>query len=316
MEDFGIKFRPKDKPLRINWPKRVTCGKGGKYWYRLSEFRPDAGGCFIVGRYGCYKTGESEKVEVDWTPLKEAERERMRAERLARDERDRVERERLAAEAAMSAAELWRHGSRTGESGYFKRKGVEGEACRYMRDGSILLPLIRYDLPREEALRGVQRIWSSGRKLFTEDFSKPGCCVRLGDVDQATPHVILACEGYATGLSLRMAIERTAPVFVTLDCYNLQGALEILRGLYPEHPILICADDDWATAGNPGRTKAKQAAKAIDDCHFVWPIFPAGVHRSSKDTDFNDLHRLAGLSSVSRQVTGVLDMILRGGHGR
>ena len=45
----------KNLPLKIGTPKRVTCGKAGKDWYRLYEFCPDAGGTYIVGTYGTYR---------------------------------------------------------------------------------------------------------------------------------------------------------------------------------------------------------------------------------------------------------------------
>lgn len=319
MEQFGIHLQPKDGSLRLDTPKKVTCGKGGKFWYRLSTFRPDAGGQFIVGRYGSYKTGESEKVIVDWTPLKEAERERMAQERKAKAEADKRERERLQAEAAMSAAELWRHGSQSGRSAYLERKGVSGEACRYMPDGSILIPMIRYDKPRAESLQGVQRVWPNGRKIFTKDCAKAGCAVRLGDVDGCdSAQIIMLTEGFATGCTVRMATGHDYPVFVAMDAYNLGLVVDIVRARYPDRTMLICADDDWLTTEppNPGRNFAKACAKRVPGCHYVYPIFPLDLVRSDKHTDFNDLHAVAGLDAVKRQVGNVLSMIGRLPNGR
>jgi len=319
MEDFGIKLRPRDGSLRLDTAKKVTCGEGGKFWYRLSTFRPDAGGAFIVGRYGSYKTGESEKVIVDWTPLKAAERERMQREREAKNERDRIERARIEAEAAMTARELWAIGKAEGHSPYLERKGVSGESCKYMPDGSILIPLIRYDKPRSRALQGVQRVWRNGRKTFTKDCAKAGCAVRLGEVDMHDDaQIIMFAEGYATGLSVRMATVHQVPLYVALDAYNLGLVVEIVHGLYPDHQLLICADDDWKTIHppNPGRNFAKACAKRVPGCHYVYPVFPPGVARDDGDTDFNDLHRLCGLPAVTRQITGVLDMVRRRPNGR
>ena len=58
MEDFGITFRTRDLPLQVDRPRKKTCGKGGKFWYRLYEFRPNAGGAYLVGAYGSYASGE------------------------------------------------------------------------------------------------------------------------------------------------------------------------------------------------------------------------------------------------------------------
>ena len=75
LEEFGIALRPRDK-IEPDGRKR-TVGKGGKFWVKLHTFCPDAGGRYIVGAFGSYRSGEWQKVEVDWAPLSEAERERM-----------------------------------------------------------------------------------------------------------------------------------------------------------------------------------------------------------------------------------------------
>lgn len=320
MEDFGVVFAGKDLPLHIPTEKRKTFGKGGKWWYWLQEFRPDAGGTFVVGRFGSYRTGESVKVEVNWQPLADAERARLDAERRAAEARAEVLRREEADLAACSAAELWQRASPKGTSAYLDRKGVVGEACRYLPDGSLLVPLLRYDYDREHALRACQRILPDGNKRFTKGFAKAGCCVRLGNgVDDST-RLVMVCEGYATGLTLRMATHHEMPVFVALDAGNLQHVVPLLRGLYPQARILVCADDDYRTRNqqtgelcNPGRTAAKAIAKQVTGCDFVWPVF-APATRQPKDTDFNDLHARQGLEAVRRQLLAVVQAI-RTKHG-
>jgi putative DNA primase/helicase len=70
---------------------------------------------------------------------------------------------------------------------------------------------MRYDLPRADALQALQRIAADGSKRFTKGLQKPGVCLRLGLVVAGEP--LLVCEGYATGLTLRMALGRRLPVF-------------------------------------------------------------------------------------------------------
>jgi putative DNA primase/helicase len=310
MESFGVQFRDgRDLPLRIDAPRRVTYGRGGKWWYWLRTFRPNAGGDYIVGRFGSYKTGQSVKVEVDWRPLSEAEREQLRAERAAAEARAREAREREARLAAMSAAELWREAGAQGHSAYLERKQVRAEGCRYLRDGSIVVPLLRYDLPRDQALMGVQRIWGDGRKRFTAGFAKTGCALRLGRVEDAGP--VLVCEGYATALTLRMASER--PVFMALDAYNLAPVLAIVRALHPDNPVLVCADDDWRTRNvegqleNVGVLRAWAAVRQVERCHVTRPVFIGP--RGPKDTDFNDLHCREGLDEVRAQLAPALEVL-------
>jgi len=62
--------------------------------------------------------------------------------------------------------------------------------------------------------------------------------------------------------------------------------------------IVICADDDRWTEGNPGLTKAKAAA----DAYGVRLISPKFKDLSSKPTDFNDLHVLKGIEAVKTQL--------------
>ena len=326
IEQLGVEWRKNDLPLAIGTPRKRGCGKGGKYWYWLSEFRPDAGGVYIVGTYGSYKTGERCKVEVDWKPLSDAERARKRAEHEAERAREAEARAKENALAALSAAELWRTACAWGTSPYLARKQVEPENCRFLPDGSIVIPLLRYDWPRERALVGTQRIypgprkhWRTGeeqpQKTFTKGFAKPRAALRFGQVDDVDEPILVA-EGFSTALTIRMATARALPVFMALDAYNLVLVVALLRELYPAYRLLICADDDWRTRNhdgelwNAGRVKAKEAAKAIDRCDIVYPSF-AGLTRGEKDTDFNDLHVLAGLDRVCTQFRSALDAIRR-----
>ena len=340
MQAFGVEFRPKDLPLVIDAPKRRGCGLKGKWWYWLRSFRPDAGGTFIVGRFGSYKSGESEKVDVDWQPLNAAEQKRRQAEQDAAQAVAAAVRQAEADLAALSAGDLWRMASRQGSSSYLARKGVVGEACRWLTNpmvlrwparskneddtlvrlpiGTIFVPLLRYDLPSKEALRALQFIRPDGAKIYMRGFDKPGCAVRLGEAEPG--FVILICEGYATGLTLRIATGHTLAVYVALDAGNLQYVVPLVRALHPTCRILICADDDFRTrdhAGvlnNPGRTAALKVAKTVVGCDLLWPIFPL-VGRGPKDTDFNDLHQSQGIEAVSRQITSVLRAIRTKYHG-
>jgi putative DNA primase/helicase len=329
MEAFGVEFTSRDLPLQVPTPKRKTCGVKGKWWYWLQLFRRRDDREYIVGKFGCYKHGGSEcKVEVDWAPLSDQERERFAAERKAAEERSRALKAEAAELAALGAADLWRKASRTGQSPYLDRKGVQPEACRFLWDGSIVIPLLRYDRPRAEALRAVQRIYPGPRKdsrtgeelpqkTFTKDFAKTGCALRLGQVDDSTD-LVLVCEGYATGLSLRMATDRQVPVYVALDAYNLGFVVEILRELHPQAHLLICADDDWKSADhegpNPGRRAAKASAKTTERCDILWPVFEPST-RQEKDTDFNDLHLREGLKAVSTQLHAVVSAMNRRAAG-
>lgn len=281
-------------------------GPKKRQWYRLVKMRTAAGSYVVVGSFGDWRHQESHRVDVDWAGLRDDERQTLEARRKAQAEAEAHARALLANAARMTAAELWAAAKRHGTSPYLQRKAVDAEVCRYLHDGSIVVPLLRYDLPREQALRGVQTIKPDGAKRFTKGFDKSGACLRLGHVVVGEP--ILVCEGYATGLTLRMALDRRLPVVVGLDCGNLPHVVEQLRSLHPHAPILICADDDWRTEGNPGRMKAHKLARSVHDCAYTWPVFRPGC-RGDKDTDFNDLHVRDGLAAVRRQLRHVLPLL-------
>jgi putative DNA primase/helicase len=342
MEQFGIVLKDKDLgafPKRLD--KRVTCGQGGKDFYKLHEFHPTAGGVFLTGYFGTYRSGGSfEKVAIDWKPMGEAERARQQADRAVAQARAAAERQAEIANAAAEAITIWRQGVKEGvASPYLERKRVKPEACRWLREqlvlrwpaerpgdddtvvrlvgGTLVLPLVRLDYPKDQALRGLQFIRPDGAKIYLRGFDKPGCCVRLGEVEGAPLNLLLVCEGYATGLTIRMATGHRLPVFVAFDAGNLAHVVPLLHALYPStHRILICADDDWRTKdkrtgalSNPGRTAAKKVARLVPGCDFVYPVF--GLDRGEKDTDFNDLHVLAGLDVVQRQLDGVINVMGR-----
>jgi putative DNA primase/helicase len=295
-----------EKALRFGTEKPQRFGPKNAHWYQLREVRTDSGRYIVLGSFGSWKTGEKHRVEVDWQGINEAERAELAAKRQVQAEADARAREAAAARAAMTAGELWAAASRTGSSEYLKRKGVDAEACRFLPDGSLVIPLLRYDLPREDALRGVQQIFTDGSKRFTKGLAKPGVCLRLGLVQVGEP--LLVCEGYATGLTLRMAVGKRLPVFVALDAGNLMPVCELLRALYPRSRILICADDDYRTPSNPGREKAHKVSRAVERSAYVYPVFLPRM-RGPKDTDFNDLHIGFGLNVVQRQLRHVLPLL-------
>lgn len=302
MQAAGLE--PPSGPLRLDG--RITrFGPKKRQWYSLREVSISVGQYVVVGKFGDWAGGVHE-VSVDWSGITEAERERLAQERRRQAERRVQERAELAAMAHMQAGELWSVARREGRSEYLQRKAVDGEGCRYLPDGSIVIPLLNYSLPRDQALRGLQRIFADGSKRFTKGLDKVGACTRLGPALVAEGEPILVCEGYATALSLRMATERRFVVFVALDCGNLMPVVQMLRKQYAGSPILVCADDDWRTAGNPGREAAHKAARAVPNVRYVYPYFRL---RGPKDTDFNDLHVRDGLNVVRRQLQHVLPLL-------
>jgi putative DNA primase/helicase len=349
MEQFGIELQSRDSERIRDLPgskfegRRTTCGAKGKDWFKFYIWRPQRGGELITGSFGTYRHGGSyQKVVIEHTPVTDAERAdqaRQREEQRAAAAKTRAEE---VANAAADAVQLWRRAAREGRSPYLDARGLVPESCRFLDapmvlrwtatrageddtvvrlpEGTLVIPMLRFDKPRHEALRGLQFVRPDGGKVYQRGFEKPGCAVRLGQVT-ADDWLALVCEGYATGLALRMAFDQTAPVFVAFDAGNLEHVVPLLRELYPGVMLLICADDDWKTRDrrtgeltNPGRTTARKVARKVNGCDFVYPAFDLAT-RQERDTDFDDLRRRQGLDVVRRQLDAVTQAMARA-HAR
>ena len=285
-------------------------------------FRARAGGITIGTVVALAKAGgyQFQRREPP-TEAEQAAMQKRAQERQERAKREQGERALAAAHACSVAWQEWRAACANGRSDYLHNKGIEGaESIRYAHDGSILVPMIRYDLPRDSALCGLQRIDADGGKRFTYGVAKTACACRLGLVQVGEPIVI--CEGYATGMTLRMALRelrRQLPVFVAFDAYNLAAVADLVHELYPTSPLVLAVDDDWQTMvrGKHHNTGVEQGDAARDALHEMGakyvlracPVFADGMPRGHRDTDFNDLHRLEGLGAVKRQLDTVLHAI-------
>lgn len=302
-------------------------GKSESAWYKLHEFRTRQGEIVVVGAYGDWRTGSKgdfHKIEVDWKGISREERADTERRIREAEERERERRHEAAAKAATRARLAWKRAytidqarERGLASAYCARKGVTPESCRLLsEDGGIqvLVPMMLYDDGNGARLVGLQRIGEDGAKRFSKGVARVGACCRLGEAP-ADGDVLLVCEGWATGLSIRMATRHTLAVFVAFDAGGLRPAAEILRARYPASPIVFCADDDWQTQVrgqgpcNVGVEKATAAALAVGNAWVLRPLFRE-EGRDEKWTDFNDLHLAYGIEEVQRQLD-IAGMIAR-----
>jgi phage/plasmid primase-like uncharacterized protein len=231
--------------------------------------------------------------EGGYTPskaLSEAERLRIQDER--RRNAERIQQEYLKAEAekceaqeqvAQLAEAEWRAAPPADPNhAYLTQKAIQPHNLR-QRDGNLLLPLFDAD----NRIWNLQTISPTGEKRFLPGSRKKGLyCPILGE----RPGIVI-CEGFATGATVAEATGYM--VACAMDCGNLLPVAEMLRGKYPDTDIIIAADNDRHSKGNPGVTKARKAAEAIG-ARLVVPEFPDGA----TGTDFNDLHELLTLEEI------------------
>lgn len=170
------------------------------------------------------------------------------------------------------------------ENPYLKRKGVKPCSGIKADNETLVIPIHGPD----NGIMSHQRIKPDGNKKFLTD-GKTNCGYFPIKGNDGTLYI---CEGLATGLSIQKSTGAT--VLIAFSAGNLEAVARMARERYPEREIIIAGDDDTQTEGNPGRTKATDAARAISG-KVVFPVFTTG-----EGTDFNDLHQTEGLESVKK----------------
>lgn len=227
-----------------------------------------------VGCFGSWKTGFKgtwcAKADYDLTQAQRIEcRRRMVEAQKAREVDEEARRE----EAGRKALTIWQSAPLAPDDHpYLLKKGVRNYGLRLYKT-SLVVPL--HDNPGN--LHSLQFIDEAGNKRFLSGGRKKGCYFVIGC--HAEPLCI--AEGYATAASIYESIG--LPVVVAFDAGNLLPVAQALRMKFPTTEMILCADNDENTPGNPGLTKAQEAAIAIGASLAVPPC--AG--------DFNDLYQMA-----------------------
>jgi len=316
-------------------------------WYSLHEIRTKDGRTLLVGAFGDWRMADSQtgrplvqKISLKGKALSTDERAAIR-ERVAQDRRQaEARRQREIQRAAERARAMWAKCTPTwapdpaapealsDTNDYLVRKGVKAFGTRFSpTTGNLVVPI--HDA--HGVIHGLQVIYHDAkvkeRKGRDKDYwptglAKQGHFFLIG----APTGIVLLAEGYATATSLHEATG--LPVAVAFDAGNLLPVAIALRRRYRQARILVCADDDFATADaqgkshNPGVTAAGAAALAVRGEVCV-PVFVDDPLRAAvaavaaadwkaqvaelvngrrKLTDFNDLHVAHGLHVVRTQV--------------
>ncbi|MCE2946305.1 MAG: DUF3987 domain-containing protein [bacterium] len=187
--------------------------------------------------------------------------------------------------AAEAARERWRRAELADAAHpYLERKGVHPHGIRQSGD-LLLVPMRDVD----GVLHSLQTIDSKGTKLFARGGRTKGLYHVIGKPDGT----VIVCEGYADGATLHEATGHAVAVAFTAG--NLQAVAEAIRASRPADDLIIGADDDAWTEGNPGMRAATDAALAVGG-RLAEPDF--GRDRPKGATDFNDMHRLRGADAV------------------
>ena len=271
-------------------PPEAIHADGLLHRYSATGKRGDTSAWYVLhldglaaGVFGCWRAGlTSTWCSKPVDALSEAEcsahRERIKA---MQRQRDAEEKQRQQSEADK-ARTRWLAADTRCNHPYLARKGVQAHGIR--QDGNTLLVPLR---DTAGVLHSLQTITQDGDKRFKGRMR--GCYHPMG----RPQGMLVVAEGYATAASIHEATSHA--VACAFNAGNLLPVAAALRAKYPALLLVLAADDDHRTEGNPGLAAATAAALAVGG-FVVRPQFPAD--RPPRATDFNDLAALAGLGAV------------------
>jgi putative DNA primase/helicase len=267
----------------------------GKLWRFPTNGKPDdvAGwyvfhlGSIPVGTFGDWREGSSHKWRADIGRSLTREEEKEHRNKLeAMKHLRQAEQSKQKEEARERATLIWDKALPCPTHPYLKAKDIKASGARLYED-ALVIPI------REGGkLHSLQFIDPNGNKKFLAGGRVAGCYCSIGKPTGGDALCIV--EGFATGASVHAATG--LPVAVAFNAGNLAAVAKAMRGKFPDLPIVLCADDDFNTDGNPGRTKAAEAALAVDGVVAI-PYF--GDNRPDGATDFNDMIQLCGKDAVT-----------------
>ncbi|NYT57934.1 PriCT-2 domain-containing protein [Alcaligenaceae bacterium] len=246
------------------------------------------------------------------TPEELAERKKKAEQRAAQAAAEEAQ---MHASAAATAHQIWEAAEPAEDHPYLKRKGVKAYGLRVgkftridqetgevitVTDQGLLVPM----RDRKRGLHSLQCIHPSSQrpKLYLQGGAKSGNFHGIGErplVVDGYPVFILA-EGYATAASVHEATGHL--VLVCFDTSNLMSVARSVRERWESAIILMAADNDQQTDGNPGVTVANKVAGEVRGLVAV----PSLSDSPEKNCDFNDLHQMEGVHAVRNAIDNAL----------
>lgn len=250
-----------------------------------------AGWCILFedcegGMYGDFATDFRETWHVKReNPLTPKEKKQWRKNIAQANVQAKAEEKKHHAEAAEKAVEIWRNAKPApADHKYLIRKSIKAHGAR-LNSENLALPLFSGD-----KICSIQFISPTGSKWYLSGGRVKGCSYSIG-----TPSdIVLIAEGFATAASLHEATGHAVEIAFTAG--NLRAVSLALREKLPDARIIVCADNDTKTDGNPGKTKATEAAIAIGGLMAIPP----------EHGDFNDLERSHGAEAVNKCIQSAL----------
>ncbi|MBV5310759.1 DUF5906 domain-containing protein [Chromatium okenii] len=309
MVDHGLIFKSGEPFIDTHKPKKchVQEDREKRGWYHLSTFRAGTDD-YLVGAYGIWHGNDNGRIPVSppkSLSLSRAEKDAINERRRDNARRAKAMRQAEADRAALQASRVWRAYQHTGSSSYLERKGVGADGIRFHPTvDTCIIPMCDPNgkVHGLQLIRGKDRGSKLEKQYWPKGLQTQGFYHLVGG---APRDLLLLAEGYATAWTVSNAVN--LPCAVAFDANNLQHVAKVLKKHYPRARILICADDDYRSAGNPGVIAAQTAAFAVEG-RFLTPVFADArpLEGEKGGTDFNDLAALEGIATVRAQIEGFL----------
>ena len=225
------------------------------------------------GAFGSWKTGYQSTWSDKSKSLNAKQQREIKAKIQEANRKRKLELQRQYLKTAENAQAMWNQSAEALFHPYLKNKRVLPFGIR-QRNNLLIIPL--YDT--DHKIWSYQSIDESGCKRFMKGGKVTGNFYLIGDIKDQ----VYISEGFATGATLNQVLN--VPVVVAFNSGNLKSVATAIAIEYPRIKITIAADNDVNTEGNPGLTKAREAAAFIG-ADLIYPNFN---DVDGQGTDFND----------------------------
>ena len=236
--------------------------------------RKKNGAVKYMGTHGFVQNHALDTVVSIWKPDRNAVIDRSYSLEVARKAEEEIKKKQH--EAAIRAVSMLnRSGMATHP--YLERKGFEKEQGNvlYIEGKKVLLIPMRY----KGSVVGCQMIDEDGGKKFLYGQRTANATFTFG-----RDGVNILCEGYATALSVRMAMKQLKRPCSIHVCFSAGNMLKIAEGLVEG---LVIADND---ASDTGQSTAKKIG---------WKYWIS----DTVGEDANDYHQRVGLFKFTQSLT-------------
>jgi putative DNA primase/helicase len=208
------------------------------------------------GRLGDYRVS-ADQPTATWKP-ENSERYRMtpaqKAEIAALQKQAEVKSAEKYSQAAKRSQSIWDQCEDVIKHPYLEKKQVLSYGLKKDKHDNLVIPL----KDNQGSIVGLQFIASDGSKRFLTGSKKSGSFFLLGREIFKTSDSLNYAEGYATAASIYA--DRSQPVVVAFDAYNLIKVAEVMYQYFPKHKHIFVADNDDSKTGEK---EAKKAAAFI-----------------------------------------------------